>query len=105
MAVLTGLTTSPPFPTKDRNLQRFTDSKDVRIVSPTATDPSMSVAEKKAVRQHDPYSHLSTLQRDIMLTIQNTSSALGDREKGVSIGALVQTIAKQRTSLDHTQFK
>lgn len=47
MAVLTGLTTSPPFPTKDRNLQRFADSKDVRIVSPTATDPSMSVAEKK----------------------------------------------------------
>lgn len=27
MAVLTGLTTSPPFPTKDRNLQQFTDSK------------------------------------------------------------------------------
>lgn len=39
-----------------------------------------------------------------MLTIQNTSSALGDREKGVSIRALVRTIAKRRTSLDHTQF-
>ena len=90
-----------PFLTGDCNLQR----SDVRMVSPNTADPTMSMTRKKAVYQQDPYSHLSTLQRDIMLTIQNASSALGDEEKGVSIGVLVQMIPKRRTSLEPTQLK
>lgn len=90
-----------PFLTGDCNLQR----SDMRMVSPNTADPTMGMTRKKAVYQQDPYSHLSTLQRDIMLTIQNASSALGDEEKGVSIGVLVQMIPKRRTNLEPTQLK
>jgi len=94
-----------PSLTGDCDLQRSTNFEDIRMVSPITADLSMSVTRKKAVYQQDPYFHLSTLQRDIMLTIQNASSALGDEEKGVSIGVLVQMIPKRYTSLEPTQLK
>jgi len=75
------------------------------MVSPITSDPSMSVTRKKAVHRQDPYSHLSALQRDIMLTIQNASSVLGDEEKGVSIEVLVKMIPKRHTSLEPIQLE
>lgn len=99
---------APPSPTMDRKENRFRN-EDVRTVSPprvTAYDTTldMNVTKNKPAGRGDPYSHLSSLQRDILLTIQNSLSVLGNEEHGASIEVLVRSIARRRPGLDYTDF-
>jgi hypothetical protein len=55
-------------------------------------------------RIHDPYSHLSILHRDIILTIQNILLSSEESWRGVSLAVLAKAIAKRRPHLTHEQL-
>jgi hypothetical protein len=54
--------------------------------------------------KRDPYSHLSNLQRDIILTIQNTLLGTGSAERGVYINVIVDSIARRSPGFDRKSF-
>jgi hypothetical protein len=54
--------------------------------------------------QRDPYSNLSNLQREIILTIQNTLLETGNAERGVHINVIVDSIARRSLSFDRESF-
>lgn len=95
---------SPPRPS---HLNHGFESPDLGgAAAPSGEDTKSSLggrATKMPVtRRRDPYSHLSTLQRDIILTIQNAQSmsdATAKTWRGVSITMLVQAIARRRQDL------
>jgi hypothetical protein len=100
----------PPSPTRDRSLRRSRNDEDIQMAESSPREPIIHTttdlpATRKVAQRRDPYSHLSTLQRDIMLTIQNTLATSAEPERGVSIVVLVQTISRRRSGISQTEFK
>ncbi len=95
----------PPDPSHLHHGNEFANLGDVASTSREETMSSSNehrTARKSVSRRRDPYSHLSTLQRDIILTIQNAQSMLsttGDAWRGASITMLVQPIARRHYGL------
>ncbi|KAJ3562000.1 hypothetical protein NP233_g9845 [Leucocoprinus birnbaumii] len=101
---------SPPSsPIRDRSALG-SGRDDMRMILPsrevteadTMSEPTM--ARTNATYPRDPYSHLTNLQRDIILTIQNTLSASEDEARGVSITVLAKSIAKRCPGFDVSGF-
>lgn len=96
-------TSSPESSTTPRNARSRREPGNSSSEMPQVAKPT----ERMVPRRRDPYSHLSNLQRDIILTIQNmqnSSSVTGDDWEGASITILVQTIARRRPGLTEDEF-
>ncbi|KAF9454553.1 hypothetical protein P691DRAFT_692181 [Macrolepiota fuliginosa MF-IS2] len=74
--------------------------------SPSEPPQAMIIRERMVTQRRDPYSDLTNLQRDIILTIQNVQNSSGAENswEGVSISMLVQAIATRRPGLKEDEF-
>ncbi|EKM82624.1 hypothetical protein AGABI1DRAFT_125089 [Agaricus bisporus var. burnettii JB137-S8] len=69
----------------------------------TPVQPRRSTRTSTRLRR-DPYSHLSNLQREIILTIQNTMLEIGGAERGVHIKVIVDSMTRRSPGFDEICF-
>ncbi|KXN86894.1 hypothetical protein AN958_09489 [Leucoagaricus sp. SymC.cos] len=100
----------PPSPTRSRPKPPSRNGEDTRMFSPLPWEsrgdatPDVQTTPAAKKRTPDPYSHLSNLQRDIILTIQNLLSTTENMGQGVSITVVVKSVARRRPGINDAQF-